>query len=197
LWAWAIRAPHKRLSQPAAAKIAVLRKSKMTMPLARMLVYAGEQFACIKIVGRANFSFSLDFKTLVTELRRKDCAYFVIDLSECLLMDSTFLGTLADLGLKLNSGSRAVELLQPNERIAELLESLGMLDLFKIAHEPVWQTLPAQPSETIPAAHSRAEVTRACLEAHQTLISVNPDNAAKFKDVTQFLAEDLKRLEKS
>ena len=35
----------------------------------------------------------------------------------------------------------------------------------------------------------------ACLKAHQTLIALNPVNAQEFKDVAQFLAEDLQRLE--
>jgi hypothetical protein len=34
------------------------------------------------------------------------------------------------------------------------------------------------------------------LEAHQTLMAVNPENVIRFKDVTLFLAEDLKSLEK-
>ena len=42
---------------------------------------------------------------------------------------------------------------------------------------------------------SAVELARTCLKAHQTLIELNPANAQKFKDVAQFLAEDLKRLE--
>jgi hypothetical protein len=58
--------------------------------------------------------------------------------------------------------------------------------------------LPAevQVSNPEPANPSRVEITRTCLEAHQTLMAMNPDNVARFKDVTQFLAEDLKSLEK-
>ena len=41
----------------------------------------------------------------------------------------------------------------------------------------------------------KVESTRTCLEAHQTLMNVNPANIPKFKDVTKFMAEDLKRLE--
>jgi hypothetical protein len=40
------------------------------------------------------------------------------------------------------------------------------------------------------------EITRTSLEAHQTLMEVNPENVARFKDVTQFLAEDLRSIEK-
>ena len=38
-------------------------------------------------------------------------------------------------------------------------------------------------------------MTRTSLEAHQTLIDANPENEAKFKEVTRFLEEDLKRQE--
>ena len=38
-------------------------------------------------------------------------------------------------------------------------------------------------------------MTRNCLEAHETLMEINPANVNKFKDVTRFLAEDLKRQE--
>jgi hypothetical protein len=44
---------------------------------------------------------------------------------------------------------------------------------------------------------TRADVTRNCLEAHKTLMEIKPENVNKFKDVAQFLAEDLKRLETS
>jgi hypothetical protein len=35
------------------------------------------------------------------------------------------------------------------------------------------------------------------LEAHKTLMGIKPENEQKFKDVAQFLADDLKRLELS
>jgi anti-sigma B factor antagonist len=171
----------------------------MNTPSAKMLVLAGQKFACIKISGRANFTSSIDFKTLLNELRQKDYSYFVLDLSECVLMDSTFLGVLAGLGLKMSAPEeqdRAIELLNPNPRITELLENLGVLHLFKLTQGPLVLPGNTEP-HTSPACNpnpSREEVTRACLEAHQTLMSINPDNALKFKEVTQFLAEDLKKL---
>src|SRR5512140_1093669 len=104
----------------------------MPTPPARLTVLVGEQFACIRIIGRANFTSSVDFRALVDELRQKGCNCFVLDLSECVLMDSTFLGVLAGLGLKLSSGNggqarRGVELFNPSPRITELLETLGVV----------------------------------------------------------------------
>ena len=41
----------------------------------------------------------------------------------------------------------------------------------------------------------KTELTHTSLKAHLTLIDVNPGNEAKFKEVTRFLEEDLKRQE--
>jgi len=150
----------------------------------------------LKIVGRANFTSSVDFKAVVLGLRGEGVDRFVLDLSECLLMDSTFLGVLAGMGLKFSNqpGARpCIELLHPNNRISDLLENLGVSHLFRIIqtngvdHEHA-KWVQAQPHE-----HDQREVSRTCLEAHQILMEINPDNVPRFKDVAEYLAEDLKR----
>ena len=74
----------------------------MSHPSAKLSVLVGSNFACVKIAGRANFMSSPDFKTLLAELNQKGYSRFIVDLSECVLMDSTFLGVLAGFGLKTN-----------------------------------------------------------------------------------------------
>src|SRR5262245_26159721 len=170
----------------------------MNAPSAKIMVFAGEKFVCIKISGRANFTSSIDFKTLVAELRQKGYQYFVLDLSECVLMDSTFLGVLTGFGLQMEpqnqeAQTRAIELFNPNPRITDLLENLGVLHLFRVKHGRVSVSDCTERAHT-PVNASREEVTRACLEAHETLMQINPDNVSRFKEVTQFLAEDLKKL---
>lgn len=159
------------------------------------MVLAGQQFACVKVAGRANFATSVDFKTVLTGLTDRRYPYLVIELSECPLMDSTFLGVLAEFGVKMNPADQecaeqAIELRNPNERIIELLENLGVLHLFKTCQG-------AMPAGDIVEAHpcqaSREALTKASLEAHQTLMELNPENVARFKEVAQFLAEDLAR----
>ena len=169
----------------------------MSAPSARLWVLLGEKFACIKINGRANFSSSIDFRTAVNRLLERGYRYFVLDLSECQLMDSTFLGVLAGFGLKMNppgsSQPSVIELLNPNARVTELLENLGVLHLFSVCERAPTATAPAGAEPVNPSQPSKIEVQRACLEAHQTLMAINPENVAKFKDLTQFLAEDLKK----
>jgi hypothetical protein len=50
----------------------------------------GERFACIRIIGRATFTSSGGLQDAGQCLRQKGCPCFVLDLSECVLMDSTF-----------------------------------------------------------------------------------------------------------
>lgn len=164
------------------------------------MILVGKHFACIKITGRANFNLSVDFKTLVTELRQKGFPYFVIELSECVLMDSTFLGVLAGFGLKMfqpegGSPAQLVELRNPHARVVELLESLGVLHLFTVSQGPLSPPETMEACSPEPLQPSRKELTRACLEAHQTLMEINPENVGRFKEVTKFLAEDLQKLQ--
>ena len=87
-----------------------------------MLVSIGEKSAMVQIAGRANFTSSVDFKSLLDQLLQRGYTCFILDLTECVLMDSTFLGVLAGFGLKLNSPqtdkiNRTIQLFNPNGRI--------------------------------------------------------------------------------
>ena len=93
-------------------------------------------------------------------------------------------------------GECDIELVNPSARIFELLENLGVLPLFKVTTGAVQLPDDAKASAPDSVNPTQEQITRTCLEAHQTLMAVNPDNVARFKDVTQFLAEDLKNLEK-
>lgn len=169
----------------------------MSLPPAKMFICICDPEVRLRITGRASFTSGPDFQTLVTELYQKGYRRFRIDLSECVLMDSTFLGLICGLGLKLRDAlepDAGVELLNPNPRVTELLESLGICAVVHIRHAPSerWdlQTVP-QDNAVTPTLEDMA---RTSLEAHQTLMSLSPENQARFKDVAQFLAEDLKRI---
>lgn len=172
----------------------------MSSPLAQISVLAGERFACVRIQGRANFTSSIDFNTLVGRLRERGFTYFVIELSECSLMDSTFLGVLAGFGLKMTQANGrpaggCVELRNPNARIEELLENVGVLHLFKLSVGELASPETLEACAHQPVSVSREDLTRTCLEAHELLMAINPENVARFKDVTRFLAEDLDKLQ--
>lgn len=152
--------------------------------------------AFVKVSGRASFSSSVEFKCLIMDLREKGIPRFVLDLSECITMDSTFLGVLSGFALKLSEDNRSNEsmslaLLNPNQRVADLLENLGVIDLFKILKESNPATPLFEPVLLDRPDPTKLEISQTCLEAHQTLMQANPENIPRFKEVTQFLAKDL------
>ncbi len=166
----------------------------MSMPPASLMVGLFDQCVCIRICGRANFISSVDLKKVVEQMADKGCDHFILDLRECMTMDSTFLGVLSGVGLRFaRPGAHPVSLVCPTPRIRDLINGLGVSELFKF-----FDDLPAAPREYEPLHNedaSRTEITRTCLDAHRLLMSINPENIARFKDVTKFLAEDLKRQE--
>ena len=171
----------------------------MAAPSPTLQVAVTDRAALVKISGRASFNCSVDFKSLVYELREKGYRLFILDLTECLIMDSTFLGVLAGFGLKMAeaTGDKAtVTLLNPNQRILDLLENLGVSHLFCVdkGSNPLSEKC-RKVGSGADGSPSKAETVRTCLEAHETLMNINPANVPKFKDVARFMAEDLKRLE--
>jgi anti-anti-sigma regulatory factor len=166
---------------------------------ASLMVASFDGGICIKVSGRANFTLSVDLKKLINEIKERGCRRFIFDLSECVNMDSTFLGVLSGIALEFGPDESGVKkgfigLYNPHPRIKDVLETLGVVDLFEICGKaevaaPEFQ--PAPHSEET----SKIDIATTCLKAHQTLMAINPNNIPKFKDVVQYLAEDLKRLE--
>ena len=117
-------------------------------------------------------------------------------------MDSTFLGVLAGFGLKLAQVNgqpvgQGVELRNPNARIEELLENVGVLHLFKISAGELAAPETLEACAHQPVSATREDLTRTCLAAHELLMAINPENVARFQDVAKFLAEDLAKLQSS
>ncbi|HPA16885.1 MAG TPA: STAS domain-containing protein [Verrucomicrobiae bacterium] len=161
-----------------------------------ILVAVLHDIAHIKVVGRANFETATHFKTAFDALQKRGFRHFAIDLADCAQMDSTFLGVLAGSAMNLSRGTGgkggpAIELFRPNDRIVKLLSDLGVGHLLKTTRK----TDQAMPYEAAPAAETTpTTMAQTSLEAHETLMALNPNNRVKFKDVVTFLKEDLARV---
>ena len=59
--------------------------------------------------------------------------HFVVDLNSCTVMDSTFMGTLAGIALRLREfGNGSLLVRNANERNWDLLQNLGLNNLFDV-----------------------------------------------------------------
>jgi anti-anti-sigma factor len=171
--------------------------SVMSMTPAHMMVAVEGGTVYLKISGRASVACSVDFQKLVSGLKERGFSNFVCNLKDCPMMDSTFLGVLAGFSLKLMqsvSGSKEplFVLANANERVSDAIDNLGMSAYFKFANDTCETH---QYNETGPCSASKLDIARTSLQAHTLLMSLHPANIDKFKDVAEFLAEDLKRLE--
>jgi len=102
-------------------------------------------------------------------------------------MDSTFLGILMGMTGRLNR----IELLNPSERIIDLLDNLGVLELLTVGQGT--NPFDAELTPVDPVNTDKRSLTATSLEAHKLLMKINPENVPRFKDVAKFLEEDLER----
>ena len=148
----------------------------------------------VKVEGRGSFLNSGNFKEFAREMVERGYREFVIDLHECAMMDSTFMGTMAGVALRLKElGNGHLHVVHCGKRSHELLSGLGLDQLFDIhaqgATAPQCSTLsPDTPASPTDAKQERAQEM---LDAHEALCAAAPENILRFKDVLDFLKQDL------
>jgi anti-anti-sigma regulatory factor len=177
--------------------------------MSKILVARSADLGFIKVVGRGSFQNSGCLKAFYQQLLKEGVTRFVVDLDACTYLDSTFLGILLGLGLKLKEvGAGLLHILNASPRNLELLRNLGLDRLISIESNGGARTMDATrqgsngvgPFNGVKDEHlkempcqipTRAEAGPTILEAHVNLMEFDPRNIPKFKDVVEFLREDL------
>lgn len=153
---------------------------------------SGEQ-NYIRVFGRGSFKNAQSVKSYVEEILGQGRNAFVFDMAECTHMDSTFMGMLAGLAIRLKKeGAQPPTLLNLGPKNFELLEQLGIHRILDIPENSENQSSPEDCSpQNLEALEkgeaSKEEVSRTMLDAHETLANVDEANAVKFEDVISFL----------
>ncbi len=158
-----------------------------------ILVGITDQTVWVRVEGKGSFLNSTGLKEFAREMTNRGFREFGIDLRNCPVMDSTFMGTLAGIALTLRGlGQGQLRVLNLNARNRDLLTNLGLDQLFTMDSRPPIHIAgtASQPLEA-KAAEDKISQTQTMLEAHEACIEANPENAAKFKDVLEYLKQDL------
>lgn len=156
-----------------------------------ILVGTANRTVWVRVEGKGSFLNSTGLKEFAKEMINRGFREFAVDLQKCAVMDSTFMGTLAGIALRLRElGQGNLRVTNLNERNSDLLSNLGLDQLFLI--EPR-VSAPEMTTETPLAGAAPDKVTQAqtMLEAHEACVEANEANAAKFKDVLEYLKQDL------
>jgi len=151
-----------------------------------------DRTVCVKVDGRGTFQNSIGLKQVIKQMIQRGYRDFVIDLKDCDLMDSTFMGTLAGAALRLRElGQGQLSVSNANTRSHDLLVGLGLDQLFHVSTKSVG-TLPSATAPVLmPEDGSDDASKRAVLEAHEALAAADASNAVKFQDVIDFLRQEL------
>ena len=151
----------------------------------------------VKVEGKGSFLTSGNLKEFAREMLDRGYREFVMDLADCAMMDSTFMGTMASVALRLKELGRGhLHIVHCGNRSQELLSGLGLDQIFDIhyngARAPECGALEPAPVGKSPEAQKQ-EQAETMLEAHEALCEAAPENLFRFKDVLDFLRQDLHR----
>ena len=149
----------------------------------------------VKVEGKGSFLNSGNLKEFSREMLDRGYREFVVDLADCAMMDSTFMGTMASVALRLKEiGHGHLHIVHCGNRSQQLLSGLGLDQIFDIHSDgtgtPECEALEqASRSQTLDSR--KKEQTETMLEAHEALCEAAPENIFRFKDVLDFLRQDL------
>jgi anti-sigma B factor antagonist len=163
-----------------------------------ILVGTADKVVWIKVEGKGSFLNSALVKNFAMKMVDRGHSEFVVDLKNCPVMDSTFMGTLTMIAQRLRNcgcGPGRLRLVNLNERNHDLLTNLGLAPLFVMAAQNgSGASVPdnAQPAEPLAQEDAgKSSQAQTMLDAHQALVAANPENLTKFKDVLEYLKQDL------
>ena len=160
--------------------------------ISSILVGLTNKIVWVRVEGKGSFLNSAGVKDFTREMINRGHREFVVDLKNCPVMDSTFMGTLAGIALRLRElGQGHLHVINLNERNNDLLSNLGLDQLFTMGLDGLKAgAAPIRPLES-GAASDPAAQAEVMLEAHQALVEAAPENLTKFKDVLEYLKQDL------
>ena len=143
----------------------------------------------VRIEGRASFTNSGSLKDFFAEMARQGKTRLVVDFQQCTSMDSTFLGVLAGAALELRrrAPSGTLTLIRVGERNLELIRNLGLHRLAIVDAGTFALNFVGEVQALDAKARTEIESARLVLEAHESLVTADADNATKFQDVLAFL----------
>ena len=148
----------------------------------------------VKVEGKGSFLNSGNLKEFTREMVNRGYREFVVDLENCAMMDSTFMGTMAGVALRLKElGHGHLHVVHCGERSRNLLTGLGLDQIFDLhangSAAPQCQMLRGGANGS--PEEKKQQTAREMLDAHEALCEAAPKNLSRFKDVLDYLKQDL------
>lgn len=150
----------------------------------------------VRVTGRGSFKISTTLKQFIAEITStRPVSFVVLDLAECIGMDSTFMGVLAGLSGRLKHNGQELEVINLSEKNIQLLATLGVDRVISHYSHNHGHEMPNESATPLPAASAtKKELAETALQAHETLVELSEENLPRFKRVIEYLKVDVDRL---
>lgn len=144
--------------------------------------------AALRIIGRATFKISGEFRDFGLAAVHERERSLILDFSECTSVDSTILGVIAMIGLE-GRGSTALVAVNANPPVRNQLQGVGLSKLLRFADTDAdqmdWSGLCAAAAGSV----ETDAVSETMLAAHETLMNLDERNIPVFRDVVELLKQ--------
>ena len=155
--------------------------------------------AYARVIGRGSFKVSGSLKEFGDKIFGHGRSELVVDLRQCVGMDSTFMGVLAGLAFRCKKEQRGkIVLVNLSEKSLKLISTLGLNHL--VEYHPIGKLpvayvtklcLDDELAEIDPDCLSADERARMMLASHENLAELSAENRERFKDVLTYLREEV------
>lgn len=162
-------------------------------PQDHILVAVDESAGYAKINGRGSYKVSSSMKSFAGRVIDLGKGRLVIDLHDCIGMDSTFMGVLAGVSQRLSRECEGkVVVTGVSDKITNLMKTLGLSRLVEIHHDGSDESGQEYAALDNPG-ETPLESAETMLEAHENLVDIHEENSLRFQDVLDYLRDDIQR----
>lgn len=158
----------------------------------KFLVGEYEDKIFVQFVGNATMKNSKTLEELFDNIFNGEKKEIIIDFRDCNYMDSTMLGFLAKIAIKLKKlWNKQIFEFNATNMVKASLKSTGVYNLMEHLEE---FTGTVQLSELEMKDFSdKGEKAKHILDAHKTLMGLSEENEKVFKNVVELLEKDIKK----
>jgi anti-anti-sigma regulatory factor len=159
---------------------------------AELLAASCDGVTVIRVSGRGTFKISVEFRQFGEKVLDAGATSLILDLGSCAGLDSTFMGVMAMLGLR-GRGRTAFVIVNASASLRALLDGIGVSALWRFSDTPApdsgWTTVCRAAAGALTVLGAADTV----LDAHQTLMRIDPENVPRFQSLVTMLADELGR----
>lgn len=149
----------------------------------------------VRVEGRGSFHNSMELRRLSDAMTERSpvAPRFIIDLRDCVTMDSTFMGVLASIALRqLKTAKEKLIVANANAQNVRLLSTLGLSQFIQVREAVSAAPLSSEDFQClIKADQTRRERIIHMIEAHKELCEADPSNNMRFESVLKYLQDSL------